>query len=283
METVIYSAEEFVALVDRQDEESREILHGATASEEVWMDIILRFPEYRRAVAFSKGLPEGVLRYLANDYDWMIRMDVASKRALPQDLFDLLSNDPHELVRKCIARNPKVPTDILEKLTLDPDLFIVQTALENIIFREEKRAAKEASQKKSQRHLPGQGVESQGKSRWVTAWEAVWLEIVLKNKEYRPIAASHKELPEGVLRNLADDPNDEIRESIARERVLPQDLYILLSNDPEELVRTAIAENANTPLEILQKMASDPKQSVARAAQSNIALMEEQDTKAGEK
>ena len=58
---MIYSAEEFVRLRDstEKDEYDRASMDEAEVS--VWLDVIDRYPEYRRWVAYNKTVPLDVL------------------------------------------------------------------------------------------------------------------------------------------------------------------------------------------------------------------------------
>ena len=98
------------------------------ASEQVWLDVIARFPEMRKWVAHNKTVPVGILAVLATDSDFEVRWWVAWKRKLTRDLFDQLSNDVDPRVRAHVACNPKCPEDILEKLRHDSDEFVAKTA-----------------------------------------------------------------------------------------------------------------------------------------------------------
>ena len=103
---MIYSAEEFVRLRDstEKDEYDRASMDEAEVS--VWLDVIDRYPEYRRWVAYNKTIPLDVLGMLCK-FDADVRRFVAVKRKLPAALCERLSRDSSSVVRVAIAANKK--------------------------------------------------------------------------------------------------------------------------------------------------------------------------------
>jgi hypothetical protein len=116
---MIACAEEFVAL--RSSRDPKEYLRAATdtASTEVWLEVIERFPEMRIWVAHNKTVPGEVLSVLARDPDPAVRSTVAMKNKLSEELFALLSRDTDDSVRERIAYNKKTPIAILRSLAND--------------------------------------------------------------------------------------------------------------------------------------------------------------------
>ena len=116
---MIVSAEEFVAL--RTSERPEEYLRAAhdTASNELWFEVIHRFPNMRIWVAHNRTVPVEVLAVLAHDPDADVRESVAMKNKLSGELFALLAADRDEFVRQRIACNKKTPLDILKRLAQD--------------------------------------------------------------------------------------------------------------------------------------------------------------------
>ncbi len=88
---MITSAEEFVSL--RQSENQEFYLQAATdsASNEVWLDVIARFPQMKRWVAQNKTVSLEILEVLAQDPDAEIRTAVAMKNKLSPQLYELSS------------------------------------------------------------------------------------------------------------------------------------------------------------------------------------------------
>ncbi|MBX3118605.1 MAG: hypothetical protein KF784_06040 [Fimbriimonadaceae bacterium] len=125
---ILKDAEEFKRL--RESQVSEEFLRAAhgTASEEVWLDVIHRYPELREWVAHNKTVPISILKILAKDSEPRVRFSVAVKRKLTPDLFCELAADEDEGVRQGIVYNPKVPKAILEQLTNDSVSLIREVA-----------------------------------------------------------------------------------------------------------------------------------------------------------
>lgn len=127
---MIYSAEEFVRLRDstEKDEYDRASMDEAEVS--VWLDVIDRYPEYRRWVAYNKTVPLDVLGVLC-EFDADVRRFVAAKRKLPAELFERLSRDSSSVVRVAIAANKKTPISIVERLMQDSDEDVASSARYN--------------------------------------------------------------------------------------------------------------------------------------------------------
>ena len=122
---MIETAEEFVMLRDSSNEElySRSALE--TASEEVWLEVIDKYPDFREWVAYNKTVPNSILALLAEDEDRRVRSMVAMRRKAGPAILEKLSHDPEESVRMSVAGNAKVPLAILEYL-LDDVSWVVR-------------------------------------------------------------------------------------------------------------------------------------------------------------
>lgn len=124
----ITSAEEFVALRTSEDPtEYRRAAHEP-AHEDVWRDVIHRFPEMKPWVAHNKTVPLPILRMLAADADPEIRASVAERRRLDRPLFELLAADSDPGVRGRLAFNKKLPLEIHVRLCDDPDPLVAEAA-----------------------------------------------------------------------------------------------------------------------------------------------------------
>jgi hypothetical protein len=127
---MITTAEEFVSL--RRSEHQQDYLRAATdvSSNEVWFDVIERYPDMRIWVAHNKTIPLEVLEVLARDPDAEVRLAVAMKNKLSGELFWLLANDTEEGVRQRIACNKKTPVEILKHMANDPAELVSAPAKE---------------------------------------------------------------------------------------------------------------------------------------------------------
>ncbi|RQS04050.1 hypothetical protein DIE06_37515 [Burkholderia sp. Bp8998] len=128
---MIHSAEEFVALRASllKDEYDRAASEEAPVS--VWKDVIDRFPEYRKWVAYNKTVPLEVLTLLCQ-FGPDVRRSVAVKRKLSDELFELLSKDLDAVVRQGIASNKKAPISIIRRLMQDEDEDVSRVAKYNL-------------------------------------------------------------------------------------------------------------------------------------------------------
>jgi hypothetical protein len=76
----IHSAEEFVRLRFSDNPAKYERAAGEDATIEIWREVINRYPEARRWVAYNKTIPIEILAVLAEDEDMQVRHMVAMKR-----------------------------------------------------------------------------------------------------------------------------------------------------------------------------------------------------------
>ena len=132
---VIRSADEFAQL---RTSEVPDEQHRAThdqASEQVWLDVIERFPDLRDWVALNKTVPLSILELLSNDKDARVRSVVADKRKLSPALRQKLSQDRDASVRERIACNPKCELEILRALANDEEAFVREAAIDKLHSR----------------------------------------------------------------------------------------------------------------------------------------------------
>jgi hypothetical protein len=125
---MITSAEEFVRLRNSDEIELYTRAAHDSAPEEVWLDVIHRYPEMKKLVAHNKTVPHSILRILATDTDSDVRSMVARKRKAEWAILEALANDPCESVRTAIATNKKTPAYILQRLADDPCEYIAKVA-----------------------------------------------------------------------------------------------------------------------------------------------------------
>jgi hypothetical protein len=121
---MISTAEEFVTLC----EEAYGTAATEGASEEVWLDVIRRFPGYTSSVIHNNTVPLRVLELLSQSPDASIRSQVATKRKLSTELFVRLSKDLDDGVRRNIALNRKVTRNVLEFLARDKSTLVSESA-----------------------------------------------------------------------------------------------------------------------------------------------------------
>lgn len=116
---MIESADEFVRLRGSSDPQDHRRATLEEASEQVWLEIVSRYPEERVGVAQNKSVPLSVLEVLISDPDARVRFIVAMKRKLSPDLLERLSQDPDESVRLRVAQHKNTSRVTLESLRHD--------------------------------------------------------------------------------------------------------------------------------------------------------------------
>lgn len=121
---MIGSADEFKRLRESLDPVDYERAGREEASETVWLEVLARYPELKRWVAYNKTVPIPVLEILALDSDPEVRCAVAVKRKLSAPLFDALSKDEDENVRCAIGLNPRAPDEIVLRLSSDKSKWV---------------------------------------------------------------------------------------------------------------------------------------------------------------
>jgi outer membrane protein OmpA-like peptidoglycan-associated protein len=117
---MIDDADELLALLDSEDEETVRRGMQAEAPSEVWLEALGRRDDLAAHVArHAKHLPASVIRLLAAHASADVRAAAASKGRLPDDLFVVLARDPDETVRGAIVHHRRTPPAILEEMTED--------------------------------------------------------------------------------------------------------------------------------------------------------------------
>ena len=129
---MIESAEEFVALRTSSDPREYERAVHESATDDVWRDVIYRFPDMRRWVAHNKTTSAAILERLARDPDPSVRWQVAMANRLDVAVLRSLANDPDESVRARVAHHKHAPADILESLRHDAS-SVVRDAAETTV------------------------------------------------------------------------------------------------------------------------------------------------------
>ena len=125
---MILSPEEFVALRASEDPDEYRRSSREHADIGVWLQVIDRFPDFRKWVAHNKTIPEEVIRILATDPNEEVRWTIAMKRGIPADVLANLSGDNDETIRNRIARHPRVSRAILLRLSDDPSAVVADVA-----------------------------------------------------------------------------------------------------------------------------------------------------------
>lgn len=109
---MIKSAEEFKKLRESESEEEYFRAANDASSVEVWMKILLKFPDLAFWVAHNKTIPLEILYILAEHEDEDIREIVARKRKIDLRIFEILRNDLSQSVRYALLCNTKLANNL---------------------------------------------------------------------------------------------------------------------------------------------------------------------------
>lgn len=124
---MISSADDFKCYAESENEiENAKI--NEVATDEVWLEVISKYPELSRLVVANGSISTDVLEKLSLSDDVDVRWDVAMKRRINRRTFERLATDKSEMVRHRIACNPKTPKDLLALLATDEDNMIAEAA-----------------------------------------------------------------------------------------------------------------------------------------------------------
>lgn len=124
---MIKSADEFIRL--RTSEIKGEYDRSAhdTAEMSTWIEVIEKYPDYKKWVIHNKTVPVEILERLTLDKDPKIRSAVARKRKITDKIFLLLSRDNDENVRYALMCNTNLTVDKLKQIeTTDSDWLVKQ-------------------------------------------------------------------------------------------------------------------------------------------------------------
>lgn len=125
---MIYSAVEFVGL--RKKNDRRSVVDEAP--EEVWLEVIEKFPSMREWVAHNETVRGPVLELLSRDPDEFVRREVASRPMAGEKILMNLAQDSSEGVRLDVLNNPTVTQNVLKILQNDPVQHIKKAAQQKL-------------------------------------------------------------------------------------------------------------------------------------------------------
>ncbi|MFK0313324.1 hypothetical protein ACIQUF_19090 [Pseudomonas sp. NPDC090233] len=106
---MINSAEEFIALADSDNPETRSRSLTESASIQVWERVISSYGDYETHILRNITIPMRIIETLANSKQWKTRHAVARKRKSGSQILTILSHDEEPLVRQAVAANKKHP------------------------------------------------------------------------------------------------------------------------------------------------------------------------------
>ena len=115
----IKSADEFLQLRTSDDPVEYRRAANSPATDEVWLDVIERFPEMREWVAHNKTISQEIIEKLSVDESARVRYTIAQKRKVPEHVLRRLAVDNDDGVRLAVARHPKAPHALLTEMLQD--------------------------------------------------------------------------------------------------------------------------------------------------------------------
>jgi len=125
---MITSLEEYVSLVEHDDNDVRRNAVSEEANAITWHTILENRPDLASEVAMNKKLPAEIVDRLIATGCSRTKSLVAMKRALSYEQFQKLAGDKDESVRAMIAKNKKAPTAILMQLIEDETEIVSEAA-----------------------------------------------------------------------------------------------------------------------------------------------------------
>lgn len=132
---MVNSVEEFLNILDSDEELGTNESRLCHAPDNVWRQIIIEHPELKRWVAWNKTISYTILEILSEDNDPEIRWWIASKTKISIGLLERFSKDSNSSIRERIVFNSFTPVHILKELSLDTDADIAENARRRLIER----------------------------------------------------------------------------------------------------------------------------------------------------
>jgi hypothetical protein len=131
---MIGSAEEFIKLRTSEIPEDYHRAARDSADLSVWMDILGRYPSFKKWVIHNKTIPLAILELLAQDVEAEVRWWVATKRKISHSIVELLSTDPDESVRHALMSNATLTKEQVKSIYVE-DSWWLQTELAACLSR----------------------------------------------------------------------------------------------------------------------------------------------------
>lgn len=210
--------------------------------------------EVRRCISAKTDTPS-IIRKLVNDEDLEVRWNISLSTILPEDVIWKLANDKDPRVRRGISMYTKnLPVDVIRKLARDEDLEVRR----NLLFRENLPEDVMLSFVDPNTKLYKSFIEDQDTP------ESVINKIIDLNDEIDQVRIANLKwnLPESVIRKLADSKYKSVREMASMREELPIDVIKKMANDDYENVRISIANRVDLPEDLVRKLASDTSPNV---------------------
>ncbi|MFD4636728.1 hypothetical protein ACFWN2_05395 [Lentzea sp. NPDC058436] len=273
---------------------------------------LLADPVTRAGVVRHLALDERTARWLAQDPDADVRVELARHPRLPAELRDVLGADANPRVRVGVFQRQDTPEPLRAAIHADlgavPLSFGGDEQLERAVASGELRMLRlewvradplphvgspypcfRASAASSHEALPPEAVarllaDDEQDIRWIMAEHAPHLVDAATaermDREFNPAdtnfapwrPADVLRFPAQVLRRFATDPDPRMRCLAPRDPDLPGGIAAALAADPAAEVRHAVAGHHNLPEHALVALLDDPDERTVHAAAGSLWL-----------
>ena len=219
--------------------------------------------EVRYVAAAHPKAPVRALRRLARDDSHQVRAAVAGAVSSPAAVLEALASDRNVGVRRSVASNPSTPRAVLETLLGDRRAAVRAAAAENENTPVEAVAARVRDRAiKVRREVAARGVGAEVLA--VLAEDPKWV--------VRQAVAYNVQTPTEVLDRLAEDCCDEVRAGVAYNTSATSAALSALERDEFLWVRVHVAVNASGPIDLLVALAADEDSYLRGEAAQNPAM-----------
>ena len=244
-------------------------------------------------VAQNRSATAGLLRELADRYDWEVRYVAAAHPKAPVRALRRLARDDSHQVRAAVARAGLSPTAVLEALASDRNVWVRRNVASNpstpravleVLLRDRLAAVRAAAAENE--NTPAEMVAALARDRAIkvrsevaargVGTEALALLAADPKWAVRQAVAYNAQTPLEVLSLLARDTCEEVRAGVAYNTAAPPEALRALACDEFMWTRVCVAVNESVPTEVLVALARDEDRYVRGEAAENITMPQQQ-------
>ena len=244
-------------------------------------------------VAQNRSATAGLLRELADRYDWEVRYVAAAHPKTPVRALRRLARDDSHQVRAAVARAGLSPTAVLEALASDRNVWVRRNVASNpstsravleVLLRDRLAAVRAAAAENE--NTPAEMVAALARDRAIkvrsevaargVGTEALALLAADPKWKVRQAVAHNAQTPLEVLSLLARDTCEEVRAGVAYNTAAPPEALRALACDEFMWTRVCVAVNESVPTEVLVALARDEDRYVRGEAAENITMPQQQ-------
>jgi hypothetical protein len=129
---MIESADEFIRLRTSSLKEEYDRAAHDEAAQDVWWEVVRKFPDMKFWVVHNKTVPLEILEFLSTDQEASVRGAVARKRKASPKILERLAHDAVGSVRHGVACNANAPKHVLQMLANDSWETVAATAKQRL-------------------------------------------------------------------------------------------------------------------------------------------------------